>query len=234
MRLSRTTLKTVYRLFTHVILHMTMLKSGTDVPLDRWPLRGGLPCLDLANTEAYRETGHELDLLDSYEMLIAWSLTAGAIHPSDAGPLLRAASVAPADAAAHLAQAKDLRHAIHVVMQSVALRNETPAPEMAALNAFLAESHVHRLIVREGEGFAARFVPGDNLALPIWRLCESAATLLLSPERTYVRECPSHECGWLFLDTTKNHSRRWCDSADCGNRARVQAYARRKHASSNT
>lgn len=234
MRQLRTMILTVYRRFTHVTIHMTIQKSGTYVPLDRWPLRAGVPCLDLTNTEAYRDTGYELDLLDSYETLVAWSLAAGAIHPSEAGPLLRAASAAPADAAAHLAQAKNLRHAIHVVMQSLALRSETPAPEMAVLNALLAESQVHRQIVREGEGFAARFIPGDNLALPIWRLCESAATLLLSPERTYVRECPGHECGWLFLDTTKNHSRRWCDSADCGNRARVQAYARRKHAAANT
>lgn len=198
------------------------------VPLERWPLRGGAPCLDFANTEAYRETWHEMDLLYSYEILVAWSLTAGALYPSEAGPLLRAVTEAPDAAAALLSRAKELRRVIHAVMQSVAHRAEPPVSALAILNAFLAESQVHGQIVRIEEGFEVRFLPEDDMALPIWRLTDSAARLLISSDRENVRECPGHECGWLFLDMTKNHSRRWCDSGDCGNRSRVRAYARRK------
>jgi predicted RNA-binding Zn ribbon-like protein len=100
------------------------------------------------------------------------------------------------------------------------------------LNAFLAESQVHGQIVRSNGDYEVRFRPEDDMALPIWRLTDSAAHLLLSPDRDNVRECPGHECGWLFLDATKNHSRRWCDSADCGNKARVRAYANRKREAS--
>lgn len=117
---------------------------------------------------------------------------------------------------------------IHAVMQSVAHRAEPPVSALAILNAFLAESQVHGQIVRIEEGFEVRFLPEDDMALPIWRLTDSAARLLISSDRENVRECPGHECGWLFLDMTKNHSRRWCDSGDCGNRSRVRAYARRK------
>lgn len=205
-----------------------MQHASTQHPLERWPLRGGVPCLDLANTEAYRGTGHEMDLLQSYDMLVAWSLAAGVLQPSEAGPLLLAATHDPEAAANLLARARELRAAIYVVMQSVAHRTEPPVATLATLNAFLAESQVHNQIVRNNEGFEARFRPEDDMALPIWRLTDSAARLLLSPERDRVRECPGHECGWLFLDTTKNHSRRWCDSADCGNKARVRAYTQRK------
>jgi predicted RNA-binding Zn ribbon-like protein len=209
-----------------------MRHTTPQFPLERWPLRGGVPCLDLANTEAFRHTRHEMDLLQSYEMLVAWSLAAGALQPGEAGPLLRAAAEAPGAAAEHLAQARELRSAIHVVMQSVAQRTEPPVATLATLNAFLAESQVHSQIVRSNGGFEAHFRPGDDMALPIWRLTDSAARLLLSPDWEHVRECPGHECGWLFLDTTKNHSRRWCDSADCGNKARVRAYSQRKREAS--
>ncbi len=219
---------TCYLHFAHVIVILLMHHATPQFPLERWPLRGGVPCLDFANTEAYRDTGHEMDLLQSYDMLVAWSLAAGALQPGEAGPLLLAAAGAPEVAAEHLTQAKELRQAIHVVMESVAHRTEPPVATLATLNAFLAESQVHNQIVRSNGGFEAHFRPEDDMALPIWRLTDSAARLLLSPDREYVRECPGHECGWLFLDTTKNHSRRWCDSADCGNKARVRAYAQRK------
>jgi predicted RNA-binding Zn ribbon-like protein len=53
--------------------------------------------------------------------------------------------------------------------------------------------------------------------------------LLASAERDRVKQCPGPTCGWLFLDSTRNRSRRWCDPAECGNRERVKAhYARQK------
>lgn len=205
-----------------------MLRETPSHSLERWPLRGGVPCLDLANTEAYRGTTHQDDLLHSYDVMVAWSLAAGVLQPSEAGPLLRAAAGEPRAAAAQLARVKELRRAIHVVMQSVAKRNEPPDAALATLNAFLAESQGHGQLVRRNGDFELRFRPEDDMALPLWRLTDSAARLLLSPERANVRECPGHECGWLFLDTTRNHSRRWCDSADCGNKARVRAFTQRK------
>ena len=205
-----------------------MRSPTSNTPLERWPLRGGLPCLDFANTEAFRGTGHDVDLLDSYEMLVAWSLAAGALRPSEAGLLLRSATDKPDVAAALLAHAKELRHVTHVVLQSVAQNAEPPLAALATFNAFLAETQVQGQILKTEEGFEVRFRPEDDMALPIWRLTDSAARLLLSPERENVRECPGHECGWLFLDTTRNHSRRWCDSGDCGNRERVKAYTRRQ------
>jgi predicted RNA-binding Zn ribbon-like protein len=49
----------------------------------------------------------------------------------------------------------------------------------------------------------------------------------MPPDR--LRRCDDHGCGWLFLDTTRNHSRRWCSSTDCGNRDRARRhYARNR------
>lgn len=218
----------IYPTFNHVYETLPMHDESSPIALDRWPLRGGVACLDLANTEAFRGTDHQMDLLESYDMLIAWSTAAGAIQPAEAGPLLVLATADPDLAARHLAQVKELREAVHAVMQSVAHQAGAPLAALATLNDFLAESLPHARIVQSTVGFEFRFLPENDLALPVWRLSDSAARLLVSPDRALVRECPGHECGWLFLDTTKNHSRRWCHSQDCGNRARVRAYSRRK------
>jgi len=59
---------------------------------------------------------------------------------------------------------------------------------------------------------------------------ESAAALLTSPDLSRVRECESETCGWLFIDRSRNRSRRWCDMTVCGNRAKVRRHYQRTHA----
>jgi predicted RNA-binding Zn ribbon-like protein len=54
------------------------------------------------------------------------------------------------------------------------------------------------------------------------------ASFLSDADLSRLRRCDGAGCGWLFLDTTRNHSRRWCDSRDCGNRSRVRRYAERR------
>ncbi len=71
-------------------------------------------------------------------------------------------------------------------------------------------------------------VDKDSLDMPIALVALSAAELLVSAERERVGQCADERgCGWLFLDTSKNHSRRWCDSKDCGNRDRQHRYYER-------
>ncbi|WP_246485921.1 CGNR zinc finger domain-containing protein [Kribbella qitaiheensis] len=57
----------------------------------------------------------------------------------------------------------------------------------------------------------------------------SAARLLEREDLTRLRECQDDDCGWLFLDQSKNKSRRWCSSGDCGNRARAKRHYERTH-----
>ena len=79
----------------------------------------------------------------------------------------------------------------------------------------------------------ARFawaLKGEKKALerPVWLLARSAAELLTSAQLNRVRECGGVNCGWLFLDTSRNGSRRWCDMKSCGNRAKTQRHYKRK------
>jgi predicted RNA-binding Zn ribbon-like protein len=90
----------------------------------------------------------------------------------------------------------------------------------------------------------ARLIPGANGALAwdwedeggsadlmLWPIARSAADVLTSPrELARVRQCPGAGCGWVFLDETKNRSRRWCDMDVCGNRAKARRHYARAHA----
>jgi len=71
----------------------------------------------------------------------------------------------------------------------------------------------------------AAMVGATGLLGPITR---SAADLLTSPAPGRLKQCPgspNRTCGFLFLDQTKNHSRRWCSSSTCGNRTRLHRHS---------
>lgn len=63
---------------------------------------------------------------------------------------------------------------------------------------------------------------------PLWPIARSAAELLASDQLAFVRACASEKCQWFFLDTSKNHRRRWCEMTRCGNRAKARAFYERK------
>jgi predicted RNA-binding Zn ribbon-like protein len=196
---------------------------------DTWPLRGGAACLDFANTVAWRGTSRSVDALRTYDDLIVWFRHAGFLSVLEADRLLRRSAEDQSGSAEVLLRAGELRDAIHNVFVALAHGLDIDERDLAAIKAILAEGVAHFELVRDGTGFALRNPDnGDALALPLWKLAESAARLLISGDWRRVRECPGHECGWLFLDQTKNGNRRWCDSTDCGNRARVRAHYRRR------
>jgi predicted RNA-binding Zn ribbon-like protein len=77
-----------------------------------------------------------------------------------------------------------------------------------------------------------RYAAGSNnsfrhgvLRMVVW----SAASLLISPDLRFVRECAGSPCGWLFLDKSRNHARRWCSMQYCGNRAKSRRHYRRRN-----
>lgn len=200
-------------------------------PLTYWPLRGGTAALDFANTLAWRPTGRPVDALHSYADLVAWCVYADLLSPDEADRLLRRANSKPQDAAASLTHARSLREAIYQVALAIAHGQQAAGEDLAMINAYRAAGLLHVDLVQAADGFALQTpAQDDGLARPLWLLAEAMTLLLLSADWRRVRECPGDGCGWFFLDQTKNGNRRWCDSADCGNRARVRAYAQRRRA----
>jgi predicted RNA-binding Zn ribbon-like protein len=63
---------------------------------------------------------------------------------------------------------------------------------------------------------------------PLWLLAIQTSGLLMSDDMTRLRACECDTCRWLFLDTSKNHSRRWCDMRVCGNRMKARRFQARR------
>ena len=56
----------------------------------------------------------------------------------------------------------------------------------------------------------------------------SALSILSDPrERGRIKTCPGIDCGWMFIDETKNRRRRWCLMETCGNRAKAARHYQR-------
>jgi predicted RNA-binding Zn ribbon-like protein len=199
-------------------------------------LAGGRLCLDFANTVSDIRGGpSERDRLVDYADLLSWGRQAGAVSEPLARRLAAEARRRPADARATFGEAIELREAIYRVFLAFAQGREPPKADLAVLNAALGRALSHRRIERRSRGDACcalgwEEVP-DALDAVLWPVAASAAELLVGgDDLARVRVCglyESHECGWLFVDETKSHTRRWCSMKDCGNRAKARRHYQR-------
>jgi predicted RNA-binding Zn ribbon-like protein len=166
----------------------------------------GSLCLDFVNTVDPRHATPREERLPDYAAVLDWARQAGI----EASPLEAAAA-----SRAH-EEAIALRETLYAIFGAVARGEASPEEALRHLNDEIARRP------RRISGFA--WVADDVLAPIVW----SAAELLTGGPLERVRECPGDDtCGWLFLDTSRNGSRRWCDMRTCGNRAKAKRHYRR-------
>jgi predicted RNA-binding Zn ribbon-like protein len=192
-------------------------------------LTGGALCLDLANTVDERASDQPIELLKDFQDLLDWAVQAGAVTRAEALSLATEASRQPAAAAATLGRVRQFREAIFTVCRAAAERHPVPHNALAILNRTIARSLANRRLVGSGRGFALAWRRSDrpDLDRVLWAAAASAADLLTSPDLARVKVCPGRGCAWLFLDRSRNGTRRWCDMSVCGNRAKARRhYAR--------
>ncbi len=189
---------------------------GHAVELDRGAYEGtykliaGRAALDFVNLVSYRGSDREHDWLEPASNALRWAVAVGL----------------PAPSSASLDQLRDLRKMLARVFLAIA-RHETPQEQdVAAIGDIAARSFAGRRLELPAGAAAARWV--DQQPSLVAELARDAVALLTSPEALgRLSSCPA--CGWVFLDASRNRSRRWCDPGDCGNRARQRRhYARRQ------
>lgn len=195
--------------------------------------RAGL-CLAFANTLLWHASESPRETLHGYAELLAWAQANRALSAAQAEALARRARRDAAAGAAVHARAIALREAIYRVFVDRRRGRAPAAEDTALLNDELQRALPHYRIELDAEGAHWQLASGaDALEAPLWPLVHSAAELLLSGALAgRVGQCAdAGGCGWLFLDLSKNRSRRWCSIADCGNRAKQRRMqARRKAA----
>jgi len=196
-------------------------------------LCGGHASLDFVNSLDDRFGAQApVERLTDYAALLRFARESQLLDAHRARQLAR---VTPAAAERAMRSARELREALAGALYA---RLDGRSPPPAALRTL--ERHLHRA----GRHRELRWEPGARGAalswgrgrfearaeLPVWLLAQSAGELLMSEELERVRACDADSCRWLFLDTSRNHTRRWCDMKVCGNRMKARRFQARHEA----
>jgi len=176
---------------------------------------GGDPALDLVNTVDWTSRGPEEDRLGTYEQLARWAEGAGVLGATAGRRLRRVAAERPRAAAAAVEYAHRARETLHDLFGAIA-RGESPGAALPRFNRLLAEA-MERLELAPGTGdrgaagydWRWRGQDSDPRAV-VWPVIWSAADLLKSDEVNNVRVCDGDDCGWMYVDRSRNGFRRWC------------------------
>jgi predicted RNA-binding Zn ribbon-like protein len=182
-------------------------------------------CLDFANTLDWHASQHPVETINSYADLVGWARGAGLLSDRTAQQILRAARQAT-EADAVLTQARTLREAIYEILAASAHRKTPRSAAVGTFNTILSDYLAQSQLVRSNAGFTWEWGGSeDALDQMLWGVACSAADLLTSPELQRVGQCADDRgCGYLFLDTSKNHTRQWCSMRGCGNRAKAKRH----------
>jgi predicted RNA-binding Zn ribbon-like protein len=201
----------------------------TTQPTPQYQFLAGSLCLDFANTADWHESEQPVELLPTYSDLLVWGLQAGVLEADDAARLLRAAEFEPEAAVAVYGRAITLREAIFRIFRGIARSESAVEGDLALLNEELTRAYRHRRVGAGDDGYEWEWIDHD-LALDsvLWSVAHAAAELLTSATLVRVRQCAGDPCGWLFYDTSRNRSRRWCNMEGCGNRAKARRFYERK------
>ena len=194
-------------------------------------LKSGHPALEFTNTVNDHASQNPGETLFQYEDLLTWGMRAGLLPGEQVENLRHKAEARPREAAVVFAQALELREALYRILVAKTEKNPPADEDLMVLNSLLRDLTRGAQVMPQEDRFVwqwdfdPEFVKG-----PLAMIALSAVDLMTSEHYQRVGQCADVDgCGWLFVDTSKNHSRRWCDINDCGNRAKQRRYQKRAH-----
>ncbi len=196
----------------------------------QFDLTGGQLALDLANTVSRRDDPERRkDHLASYRDLLAFARQSGVISPRQAGELLSSAEQHGNLARRSFVEAVKLREAVYRAFSAIAQSRSATATDLDLITDFALKALQHRSLARVNGGYQWEWQAkaGNPLDRILWPMSQAAADLLTSEQLRIVRFCEAPDCEWLFLDHSRNRSRRWCDMTTCGNRQKARRHYRR-------
>ena len=193
-------------------------------------LIAGELCLDFANTlnGHVKPSGHEY--LHDYRDLVLWGRHAGALSLRDSKELLKQAEAQSADAEHIYRKALAMRETIFRTFSALAFRRKPAEADINQLNKSWQDAQHHAQLKSSSNGFILGWDDEPCLERVPRLVVISAINLLTSSEKIKrIGRCSGDGCDWLFLDTSRNHLRRWCSMEECGNRAKMRRRQQRKN-----
>jgi predicted RNA-binding Zn ribbon-like protein len=192
-----------------------------------WDFCGGHLAIDFTNTVGSRGDRPE-EHFNVYADLVSWAETRGVIERAEAQRLRQEAARRPADAGEALASVRALRESLYRAIAAAASGRKPAPADLARINAAVGASFSGAQLRPHGGRLELRFARGDDgvrfdepIVTPVIR---AAIDLLTTGAIERVRLCADASCGWLFADTTRSGTRRWCDMKVCGNRNKVRRF----------
>jgi predicted RNA-binding Zn ribbon-like protein len=208
------------------------MESISETPGAALPeLYAGALCLDFANTVDARALPQVEEHLFSYADLLGWARYAGLTDARTTARLDRLAADDPAAAAAVFDTAIELREAVFRTFAALAGGSSPAQRDLDVVqHGYAAAMAAARLSPQQPTGFGWEW-DHDDLGRAWWPVAHSAVELLTTAPLDRVKVCASDEgCAGLFLDTSKNRSRRWCSMRACGVEVKVQRQTARRRA----
>ena len=192
-------------------------------------LHGNALALDFVNTVDWRlDAQRAEDLLTDEEVLLHWGARMGLLTT---GELQRALRDGARGRPGSLRRAVGLREALYAVFAAVSDRRPPATSDLDVLREAFAEGVAQAKLQRaEGGRFHWSWTETDPTERVRWAVAASAVELLSSGDLGRVKQCLDEGCGWVFLDLSRNISRRWCSMQGCGARAKMRRQYRRKRA----
>ena len=194
--------------------------------LETLEINGGALCLNFINTVSSRPT-FEHDYLGTYSDLVIWGIKAGVYLPKQGAQLQKRAKEENNKAEEALQEVKVFRELLYRLFSSLITHVNPDKQGMATFVHFYAEAIANSHFVTNDRHYVINWEIGQASSALLWPIAYSAGQLLLSQELSRVKECAG--CGWLFLDSSKNQTRRWCSMNVCGVSDKMQRYYRKSH-----
>jgi predicted RNA-binding Zn ribbon-like protein len=195
--------------------------------LETLELVGGALCLDFINTVNSR-VNPEHDYLAQYSDLAGWANKLSILSPTQTSQLQKHAKQDEKKAEDTLNEALRIRELLYRLLSSAVYGSKPEKKDMEMFMSAYGEAVSHGELTKKDDHYRTTWNAEKTLDALLWPIVHSAGELLLSEELAHVKECPG--CGWLFLDTSKNQSRRWCSMNTCGARDKMRRYHKRKQA----
>jgi predicted RNA-binding Zn ribbon-like protein len=187
-------------------------------------LVAGHPALDLVNTLdwRFRENGPE-ELLASYDDLLRFAAQSELLTPKQIKQISRNSTESAAANA--LVDCRELREAAAEILYAFVDERAPSASQLKILDRTFKEARNRQRLAWSKFRLHWEWPATEEGAeFPFWMLAASTARLLISEDIRRLRACEKPDCRWLFLDTSKNHTRRWCDMKICGNRMKARRF----------
>jgi predicted RNA-binding Zn ribbon-like protein len=182
---------------------------------------GGDLSADFTNTRGGRYEGPGHEHIQTYADLVEFARQAGELKPAEAKRLIAEAERRPEKATQIHRRGVALREAIWRAFAQITQDKAPDTGDVQLIAREAADALARRHMNTVGAGFVWEWPETDDLARPLWPIARAASEVLTSEtDRGLLRECSGGACAWLFVDRTKNHTRRWCDMETCGNRAK--------------